>query len=272
MVTRYSGKAWDRHFLPRLSKLEVERIPKDRAVVVLPVGAVEQHGPHLPVYTDTLIGEGFITHAFEEIPDGEEIWLLPPLSYGKSTEHLGHYGTISLSATTLMAMLTDISRSLQRSGFKKLVLVNTHGGNTDLLGMMAREIRIDTGLAVFRLDPGFGYADDSFDEEELMTGIHGGAVETSLILAAREHWVHMELATEERPNFPESDFLQFKRRAFAWVIDDISASGISGNAKLASAESGRTMFRKGGKLLAEGLMAIMRFNMEDVKNGAAVNV
>ena len=154
MTVRYSGKAWDTHFLPRLSKLEVAAIPKETALVVLPVGATEQHGPHLPVFTDTLIGEGFMTATFNHLPDDANIWLLPALPYGKSTEHMNHPGTITLSAQTLMAVLLDIAMSLKRSGFQKLAFYNTHGGNVDVLDMMGREIRVATGLAVFNLNFG----------------------------------------------------------------------------------------------------------------------
>ncbi|TBL70748.1 creatininase family protein [Paenibacillus thalictri] len=266
MMGRYQGKAWDRHFLPRLSKKEVEAIPKDQAVVVLPVGAMEQHGPHLPVFTDTLIGESYMTYAFEYLPDDAPIWLLPPLPYGKSNEHLGHFGTVSLSATTLMSVLLDIARSLKISGFRKLVLTNTHGGNADLLNMMGREIRVETGLEVYRLDPGgLGQAQAFFDPEEIRTDIHGGAVETSLVLAAVKHWVHLDVASDEIPHFPASPYLDLKKKAFAWVIDDLSASGTSGNAKLASEEKGKGMLEAGGKLIAQGLMEIAGFDLRSIR-------
>lgn len=270
MHARYSGKAWDDRFLPRLSKLEVEGIPKEKALVILPVGAVEQHGPHMPVFTDTLIAEAFLTCAFEELPDDEQIWLLPALPYGKSTEHLGHPGTITLSAHTLMLVLLDIAKSLQRSGFRKLVLFNTHGGNTDLLNMMAREIRIETGLAVFRLDPGaLGLGDTWITPIEKQVGIHAGDVETSLLLAIRRHWVHPELAPSELPNFPESRYLQFRSKAFAWITDDISATGIAGDARQATAEKGEAMLALGGRRIADALVEMARFEMSSLRSAAA---
>ncbi|TVY07239.1 creatininase family protein [Paenibacillus cremeus] len=263
---RYEGKAWDKRFFPRLSKLEVAQLPKEGALLVLPVGAVEQHGPHMPVFTDTLIAEAFLTYAFEELPEEANIWLLPPLPYGKSTEHLGHSGTITLSAQTLMQLLLDIARSVRRSGFEKLVLLNTHGGNTDLLNMMAREIRIETGLAVFRLDPGsLGLGEGLISDIEKKVGIHAGDSETSIVLAAKENWVHPELAPTELPYFPESRYLQFRNKAFAWVMDDLSSSGISGDATKATKEKGEAILKLGGLLLAEALMEMAAFEMSSLK-------
>jgi creatinine amidohydrolase len=264
--SRYTGKAWDRHFFPRLSKLEVAQIPKDDALVVLPVGAVEQHGPHMPVFTDTLISEVLLTEAFHQLPDDANIWLLPAIPYGKSTEHLGHPGTITLSATTLMAVVMDIAKSLARSGLQKLALVNTHGGNTDLLNMMAREIRIETGLAVFRLDPGgLGGADEWITPQEKQAGIHAGDMETSLVMSAVPHWVHMEEAPTEFPNYPDSRYLGLRNRAFAWVMDDLSHSGISGDASQATVQKGEAMRAAYGALIAEALLEFQAFDMKSLK-------
>lgn len=266
MNGRYAGKAWDQCFFPRLSKLEAAQLPKDTTLLVLPVGAIEQHGPHMPVFTDTLIAETFLTAAFEQLPDDANIWLLPAIPYGKSTEHLGHAGTISLSATTLMAVVLDIAKSIRASGFRKLVIVNSHGGNADLLNMMAREIRIETGLAVFRLDPGgLGGADEWITPLEKQYGIHAGDMETSVVLSARPHWVHMELAPTEFPNYPDSRYLQLRSRAFAWVMDDLSHTGVSGDAALATAEKGEAMVRQYGALIAEALLDISKFEMSYLK-------
>lgn len=263
---RYTGKAWDRHFFPRLSKLEVAKLSKDDALVVLPVGAVEQHGPHMPVFTDTLISEVLLTTAFEQLPEDANIWLLPPIPYGKSTEHLGHPGTITLSATTLMAVVMDIAKSLSVSGFQKMVLVNTHGGNTDLLNMMGREIRIETGMAVFRLDPGgLGGADAWITPREKQAGIHAGDMETSLVMSAIPHWVHMEEAPCEYPNYPDSRYLMLRQRAFAWVMDDLSHTGISGDATQASMEKGEAMTMAYGTMIAEALLEFQAFDMKSLK-------
>jgi creatinine amidohydrolase len=267
MMKRYAGKAWNQCFLPRLTRFDIERLPKDKAVVVLPVGAVEQHGPHLPVFTDTLIGEACLTEAFERLPHDSGIWLLPPLSYGKSTEHLGHPGTITLQAHTLMLVLRDIADSLQRSGFRKLVLFSTHGGNVDLLNMMAREIRIATGMAVFRLDPGaMQLGEGLLTPLERQVGIHGGDSETSQVLAIQKDWVHMDKAPSEIPNFPSSSALAFRSKAFAWIMDDLSATGIAGDATAATEEKGRQLLEAAGEKIAEALLEMAAFDMSSLRD------
>ncbi|MCM3627790.1 creatininase family protein [Paenibacillus glycanilyticus] len=268
MFFRYQGEAYDRRFLPRLTTKEIAAMSKEEVLLVLPVGAVEQHGPHMPVFTDTLIGEAMLAAAFEHLPEDAPVWLLPSVNYGKSTEHAGHPGTITLSATTLMAVLEDISSSLARSGFRKLLLFNTHGGNADLLGMMAREIRIATGLEVYRLDPGsVGYSDSFTDEAEKACGIHAGDVETSLVMAMCPGWVNAELAPREMPRFPDSRSFSFRSRSFAWVMNDISSSGVAGDATKATADRGDAMLKTAGPLLAEALVHIAAFHMDSLKNG-----
>ncbi|MFC4779236.1 creatininase family protein [Paenibacillus sp. GCM10023252] len=265
MNDRYNGKAWDTHFLPRLSRLQVEQLPKENAVVVLPVGATEQHGPALPTYTDTLIGEGFMTETFKHLPVDSNIWLIPALSYGKSTEHMNHPGTITLSAQTLMAVLMDIAQSLARSGFRKLVFWNTHGGNVDLLSMMGREIRIATGLTVLNLNTGGHIPSEGIiTAEERRYGIHGGDEEASLVMALRRHWVTDELLPCEFINFPDSPYLGFKTKAFAWVMDDVSVSGIGGDSTLATPEKGEAILARGGKILAEALQQFASFEMRSL--------
>lgn len=267
MSFRYEGKAYNLHFLPRLTTKQIAELPKDDVLIVLPVGAVEQHGAHMPVYTDTLLGEAMMAEAFKHLPDDAPIWLLPSVAYGKSTEHMEHPGTITLSAQTLIMVLQDIAASLARSGFKKLLLVNTHGGNADLLGMAAREMRIATGLAVYRLDPGsVGYSESFTDAEEKAGGIHAGDVETSLVMAVCPDWVHPELAVRELPNFPQSPSFSFRSRSFAWVMSDISRSGIAGDATKATPERGAAMLEAAGALLAKALLEIAYFDMASLKN------
>lgn len=264
---RYKGKAWDTHFLPSLSRLQVQQLMKEDALVVLPIGATEQHGPHLPVFTDTLIGEGLITEAFEQLPEDANIWLLAPLPYGKSTEHKEHPGTITLSAETLMNVVMDISASLSRAGFRKLLLFNTHGGNVDLLNMMGREIRIACGLDVFRLDGGgLSMGDDLIDDLEKRVGIHGGDLETSLVMAIKRSWVDMDQAPREIPNFPEGKYLNFKNKPIAWVMSDISSTGIVGNASAATEEKGRKMLKLGGAVLAQTFQEIAAFDMGSIRS------
>ncbi|GAE27861.1 creatinine amidohydrolase [Halalkalibacter wakoensis JCM 9140] len=269
-MNRYKSKAWQECFLPRLSKKEIAELDKEKGVLVLPVGAVEQHGPHLPVYTDTLIAEGLLSAAFQLLSQEYQVWMLPPLSYGKSTEHLGHPGTMTLSATTLQQVILDIGKSAKASGFRRIVLFNTHGGNIDLLNMVARELRIETGLMVFRMNAMDFRSEltSMFSEKELTYGIHGGDVETSLVLAIEEGWVDMELAPTE---FYHQELLDIKGGPFAaWVIDDLSESGISGNAKAATKEKGEEVISRLSKKIAETLAAMSEFEMESFQQKPTV--
>ena len=141
-------------------------------VAIQPIGAVEQHGPHLPLVTDALIAEAVAAAAAGRC-DGPGHWLLPTLSYGRSTEHLGRAGTIALSAPTLLAVCLDLGRSLAASGVRKLVFVNGHGGQPSLLDVVARDIRDQFGLGVFSVMLSrFGFPEGLTDPDPF--GIHGG--------------------------------------------------------------------------------------------------
>lgn len=267
MFSRYEGVAWQERFLPRLSSPEIKALPKQDALVVLSIGAVEQHGAHMPVMTDSLIGEAVLTKTFEKLPVQSNVWMIPPISYGKSNEHLGHAGTISLSATTLLSMLMDIAKSLKESGFRRLLLVNTHGGNKDLLLVAAREIRIATDLMVFFMAPGSeSGAADFISEEEHKYGIHAGEVETSLILAIKQDWVAQDKLVKEIPNVQGYQFLTMEESIrFAWVMGDLSESGISGDATKGTVEKGELLLEQMADKLAQALQEISSFEIKDVR-------
>lgn len=265
---RYKGIAFEKRFLPRLTTEEVKELRKDDALIILPIGAIEQHGPHLPIYTDTLIGEGLLNQAFELLDENENIWILPPLPYGKSTEHAGMPGTMTLSASTLQSVVMDISKSVHESGFKRLLLFNTHGGNHDLLNMISREIRIETGMMVFRLNPGSSKTNSLITEQEQKYGIHGGDVETSMVLHYKNNWVHPEKCPTEFISLPENTkHLYLKGTSyFAWVINDISTSGVAGDAKKATLEKGIEINRFVSESLAEALKEMCRFDIDEISN------
>ena len=261
MRDRYQGKAWQERFLPRLTTTQIEELPKEQSLVILPVGAVEQHGPHLPVFTDTLLAETVLEEACHHLPEESPIWLLPVLPYGKSNEHSGRPGTFSLSSSTLQAVIMDLAKSVEASGFKRLLIFTTHGGNNDLLNLMAREVRLETGLIVFRLNIG-GLEMDAklLGEKEKVFGIHAGDYETSLILASYPDWVQKDRLTAEFPKqLEETPHFRFQNGTFAWTIDDVSASGVLGDARRATSEKGREIYLQHGKHLARILMEMVKF-------------
>ncbi len=133
-------KTWipDERNFAYLNWKQVDALPRDSTLLVLPTAAIEQHGHHLPLATDTLINNLLLGHALKKLPGDFSVYALPPVHYGKSNEHLGFPGTLSVSASTFMAVVRDIGSSLSSAGFQKLVLYNTHGGNTSLIDVMAR--------------------------------------------------------------------------------------------------------------------------------------
>ncbi|MEM9040372.1 MAG: creatininase family protein, partial [Actinomycetota bacterium] len=149
----------DRPERPRRRELAALRGPQvadsitDRSIVVQPLGAIEQHGPHLPLDTDLVIADRVSAAAVDAVGDDHDVWLLPPLAFTKSNEHAWSAGTIWLSATTLLAVLDDIGRCVAHAGARKLVFFNGHGGNSALVAVANRELRLAHGLMTFLAHP-----------------------------------------------------------------------------------------------------------------------
>jgi creatinine amidohydrolase len=162
-------------------------------VVVLPIGAIEQHGPHLPVWVDSCINEMLLDRALEAIPKAMPVLALPLQAVGKSNEHIAFAGTLSLSCETLVAMLVELGESVQRARIGRLILLNSHGGQPQVMDIVARELRIRHAMLVVNaawFD--MGMPAELFSAGECRHGIHGGEVETSLMLHLRPDLVDME--------------------------------------------------------------------------------
>ena len=214
-------------------------------VAVLPVGALEQHGPHLPLATDTILAEGLARQIAEKV-DG---WLLPAVSYGEAWTAEGWAGTLSLSADTLVAVVEDLGRGLKRMGLRGLVTVNGHFGNREPIGRAARRLH-EAGLPVLMLDyPGL---------EAAATGIvtsqpagpgfyHADEVETSMLLALRPHAVRMDLAVAEYPAFPATFGMELM------PLSTFNKSGVFGDPRLASAAKGEAII---GRVVEESVRLI----------------
>ena len=166
-------KTWipDARNFAYLTWKQIDALPRESTLLVLPTAAIEQHGHHLPLATDTLINNLLLGKALAQLSAGLHIYALPPVCYGKSNEHLGFPGTLSVSASTFMAVLRDIGASVAASGFRKLVLYNTHGGNTALDDVMARDLRAEFNLRTFYLSGGAGAAATGLKPQERAYGI-----------------------------------------------------------------------------------------------------
>ncbi|HRW04558.1 MAG TPA: creatininase family protein [Caldilineaceae bacterium] len=251
-------------YLAHLAWPDVVALDKTEGVVILPVGAIEQHGPHLPTLTDTLLVTHVLDATLAALPADVNAWALPPLNYGKSNEHTGFPGTIKLSATTLLAVLHDIARSVNEAGFRRLALINGHGGNSALLEVAARDIRAATGLMCFCLQPGL-YVDPPFaiSAEEQRLGFHAGELETSLVLAIAPELVDMSKAVCHFAPFPETetDLFFFGRASTAWLSRDWSESGVFGDATLGTAEKGEALIAAAVARLGQLIAEISRFEV-----------
>src|ERR1700736_4230377 len=148
-------KTWipDARNFAYLNWKQVDTLPRESTLLVLPTAAIEQHGHHLPLATDTLINNLLLGHALGKLPADLPVYALPPVCYGKSNEHIGFPGTLSVSAATFMAVVRDLGASIAAGGFQKLVLYNTHGGNTSLVDVLARDLRAEFGLRTFSASP-----------------------------------------------------------------------------------------------------------------------
>src|SRR5271155_4580196 len=190
-------KSWipDSRNFAYLTWKQVDVLPRDKTLLVLPTAAIEQHGPPLPLATDTLINSILLGAALARLPQETPVYALPAVCYGKSNEHIGFPGTLSVSSTTFMAVLRDLGASIAASGFKKLVLFNTHGGNSSLVDVMARDLRAEFGLRTFTLFGSAGAVFEGLNSQERAYGFHAGELETALLLSATPELVHTDQYT-----------------------------------------------------------------------------
>ncbi len=244
-----------------------------RWIAVLPLAAVEQHGPHLPLGVDTYIAEAYLSRVEKILPAELPVTFLPVQRVGVSAEHLSYPGTLTFSATTAIAAWTELGESLARAGVRKLVLVTSHGGNVAAMEIVARDLRARLGMFVVTVGwHRFGYPDGTFDDEEKRHGIHGGDVETSLMLAAQPQTVRMEKVANATPATiamaREFKWLGAYRPAgFAWMTQDLHPSGAVGDATPATAAKGEAALTLGAQAFVEFLREVDCFDLSRLREG-----
>ena len=241
-----------------------------RWIAVLPLAATEQHGPHLPLGTDVMIASAYLARVRELLPNQIPAIFLPVQPVGVSTEHLAYPGTLSLPAETALKAWTALGESVARAGLKKLVMVSSHGGNSHAMSLVAQELRARHGLlAVTTAWSRFGAPEGLFSAEELRHGVHGGAVETSIMLARYKQHVRSDAISEFRPASiaMEEDYrwLSAHRPApFAWQTQDLHPAGAVGDARKASADKGELLLDHGARAFCELLADIERFDLQSL--------
>ena len=239
-----------------------------RWIAVMPLAATEQHGPHLPVGTDVMIAQAYLARVHELMPATLPATFLPLQPVGISTEHIDFPGTLTLPTETALKSWMALGISVARAGIKKLVMVTSHGGNSAAMTLVAQDLRAEYGLLTVTTGwSRFGAPDGLFAAEELRHGIHGGAVETSIMLARYPQAVRKEAIADFRPASVamEKDhrWLSTQRPApFAWQAQDLHPSGAAGDATEASAEKGVLLLDHGAAAFCELLADVDKFDPE----------
>jgi creatinine amidohydrolase len=237
----------------------------DQTVAVLPVAAIEQHGPHLPVSVDTSLVNGVIEAALPHLPDSLPVLFMPTQQVGKSNEHIRYPGTLTLSAQTLISMWMELGACVARAGIKKLVLFNSHGGQVSVMDIVARDLRTEHDLMVFSSNwyslPLGDEVMNLFTPAEHRFGIHAGDMETSMMLALREKYVDMTHAqyfqTQAEERAKKYPILGNGTTAkLGWQIQDYNPYGAAGDATLATAVKGHAVINAAGLQLARLLQEI----------------
>jgi creatinine amidohydrolase len=257
------SRAWSERTAP-----EIAAAAASDPVVVLPVAATEQHGPHLPLSTDEDIGRGLLDAAFRHLPADANVFALPMQEVGASPEHESFPGTLDLGGAVFEEVLVALGASVARAGVRRLVVHNSHGGNRATIDRAALRLRREWGLLVVKAH-WFRFPRPTVDlpEAEWVHGLHGGAVETAMML----HLAPERVRSERLDDFGSfgadlADRLTHLGpegvAAFAWVAEDLNPSGAIGDASLASAELGRVLVDHYGRVLAEIIRDAAAFPLE----------
>ncbi|HKN08643.1 MAG TPA: creatininase family protein [Pseudomonadota bacterium] len=249
-----------KRFWAELKSGEFASLDPGITMAILPVAATEQHGPHLPVMTDTAIAEGMIRTVLARLPDELSVLYLPIQMIGKSNEHLRSPGTITYSAENLIRIWVEIGESIARAGLRKMVIVNSHGGNTEVIGIVARELRVRQNMLVATTQwRRFGLPASLYSDFDARHGIHAGDIETSLMLHFRPDLVDMAKARlfPSKAADMEHDYMHLRpagQHGFGWIAQDLNADGALGDASAATAEKGRLTAAH----QADGFIALLR--------------
>jgi creatinine amidohydrolase len=256
-------------FWSDLTTADFAELDQARAIAVLPVAATEQHGPHLPLSVDTDLVNGVVAAALPHIPPDLPALFLPTQAMGFSPEHTRFAGTLTLKAETLIRLWTELGECVAASGVKKLVLLNSHGGQVGALDLVARDLRARLGMLVYSvnwfglplLDANGHDVSARFSAEEHRFGIHGGEIETAMMRALKPERVRMERAEYFRSTSQDraerfAILGNGKSAKLAWQMQDLNTQGAAGHAAAATADNGHALLDAAGRALAQLLSEI----------------
>lgn len=255
------------YFAEELTAPEFAGFVTDQTIAILPVAAIEPHGPHLPLSTDCDIARGHLSHLPEFMPEGVDGVVLPLQAIGHSLEHTGFEGTFTHRAETLLTAWTDVAQTFHAAGGRKLIIISSHGGNSEIAGLLSTRLRAELSmLAVTASWLRFGQPEGLFEDRELAYGIHGGDIETSLML---HYWPDM-VRLDQRLDFAsqaehwdgEAAILQVHGKTrMGWMLHDLNPHGAVGNALAATAEKGAASARQALTGFAALLGDVARFDL-----------
>lgn len=262
-------------FWSDLTSEEFSRLDRSRLIAVLPVGATEQHGPHLPMSTDTATIDGMVQATLAHLPDDLPVLFLPTMPYGKSNEHSRYPGTLTVSATTLISLWTDIGTSVAKAGVRKLVLYNSHGGQMSVMDIVARDLREAHGMMVVAANwYTLGLPEGLFTAHEGQHGVHAGDLESSVMLhltpdhVRPENFRNFHSMTEDLAK--ESKYLSITPSGkLGWQMHDINPAGAAGDATRATAAKGKAVLHHVGERFVELLREVDRFPIKRLDNEPA---
>lgn len=253
-----------------LTAYDFDALDPEKVIAVLPIASTEQHGPHLPIATDVAIAQGMLDEVRRQRPDDLQMLVLPLQEIGKANEHKYGPGTLSLGADLLIPSWTAIGQKVAEAGILKMVIVNSHGGNSDIMSIVGRELRVRYDMAVVTTQWGrFGHPEGLISAEETKYGIHGGEVETSLMLHFRPELVRMENAQ----NFvskavsmrARSEYLQpVPPHALAWIAHDLNPKGAVGDASKGTAEKGKIICEHQAGKFIEMLQDLVKYPLSEL--------
>jgi creatinine amidohydrolase len=260
-----------------LSTREFAELDLESFVGILPVGAVEQHGPHLPVCVDAAINAGILARAMDIMPEDAKVLALPALAIGKSNEHIAFPGTLSLPFELLWKLWFETAKSAWRAGLRKIILFNSHGGQIGVVDIVCRELRVELGM--FAVGASWFRTIDSadlFTAQELQHGIHGGESETCVMLHLHPNLVHMEHAADFAPRSIElartCQWLTPEGRVgFGWQTQDLQPWGACGNAAAADAARGGELVERAARALVGLVREVEAYPLDAVTSETAFN-